>query len=433
MHAPLLARTRELIAGCPCESGCPSCVGPEGNTGPHAKTGGARASSTRSTRRGGRLTWTSRRGCGRSSGGNPGSRPGRRSASSPTSPTAAATRRRSDLGRVSATARRTLSPRPRSARASSSTGATRPIAGTERSASATAIARMAMRSASSIRRCGRCAAGAAGSEAGGSARRFPRTVFIDLETTGLSGGAGTLAFLVGCGYFDLGAFQVRQFLLTSHAGERALLAAVADFFAGCDLIVTYNGKTFDVPVMETRWVFHRHADARWADVPHFDMLHPARRLWRSRARVRRRNRGGRLPPVNARADAVRRHAGRRRSRLRNPGALLQLPAQRRSASARAGARAQPPRSRVAGGRDGARACGWRATGTTPAATRPKRWRSAASTNGPVRSTGRNVATGGGRFGDRGGEGRGALQAWPAAAARAPVRRGGGGMAGDLSS
>jgi uncharacterized protein len=58
----------------------------------------------------------------------------------------------------------------------------------------------------------------------------PRTVFIDLETTGLSGGAGTVAFLVGCGYFDLGAFQVRQFLLTSHAGERALLAAVAEFF-----------------------------------------------------------------------------------------------------------------------------------------------------------------------------------------------------------
>ncbi len=112
-------------------------------------------------------------------------------------------------------------------------------------------------------------------------RRFPRTVFIDLETTGLSGGAGTLAFLVGCGYFDLGAFQVRQFLLTSHAGERALLSAVADFFAGCDLIVTYNGKTFDVPVMETRWMFHR-LRMPLGDVPHFDMLHPARRLWRSR-------------------------------------------------------------------------------------------------------------------------------------------------------
>jgi uncharacterized protein YprB with RNaseH-like and TPR domain len=106
-----------------------------------------------------------------------------------------------------------------------------------------------------------------------------RTVFIDLETTGLSGGAGTMAFLVGCGYFDLGAFQVRQFLLLSHAGERALLAAVAEFFEGADLIVTYNGKTFDVPVMETRWMFHR-MEMPLGGVPHFDMLHPARRLWK---------------------------------------------------------------------------------------------------------------------------------------------------------
>src|SRR4051812_23689036 len=113
-------------------------------------------------------------------------------------------------------------------------------------------------------------------------RTLNRTVFIDLETTGLSGGAGTLAFLVGCGYFDLGAFQVRQFLLTSHAAERALLTAVAEFFDGADLIVTYNGKTFDVPVMETRWMFHR-LRMPLSDVAHFDMLHPARRLWRSRA------------------------------------------------------------------------------------------------------------------------------------------------------
>jgi uncharacterized protein YprB with RNaseH-like and TPR domain len=107
-----------------------------------------------------------------------------------------------------------------------------------------------------------------------------RTVFIDLETTGLSGGAGTVAFLVGCGFFDLGAFQVRQFLLTSHAAERALLSAVAQFFEGADLIVTFNGKSFDVPVMETRWQFHR-IDMPLEGVTHFDMLHPARRLWKA--------------------------------------------------------------------------------------------------------------------------------------------------------
>jgi hypothetical protein len=110
----------------------------------------------------------------------------------------------------------------------------------------------------------------------------PRTVFIDLETTGLSGGAGTVAFLVGCAYFDAGALQVRQFLLSSFNAERALLCAAAELFDAADLIVTYNGKTFDVPVMETRWAFHR-LPAPLDEVPHFDMLHPARRLWRSRS------------------------------------------------------------------------------------------------------------------------------------------------------
>src|SRR5687768_4581665 len=121
--------------------------------------------------------------------------------------------------------------------------------------------------------------------AGGDDGALRKTVFVDLETTGLSGGAGMLAFLVGCGYFDLGAFQVRQFLLTSHAAERALLAAVAEFFADADLFVTYNGKTFDIPVMETRWLFHRMempGIGGASGVPHFDMLHPARRLWKQR-------------------------------------------------------------------------------------------------------------------------------------------------------
>jgi uncharacterized protein YprB with RNaseH-like and TPR domain len=121
----------------------------------------------------------------------------------------------------------------------------------------------------------------AASGSGSLDARMPRTVFVDLETTGLSGGAGTVAFLVGCGFFDLGAFQVRQFLLTSFAGERALLAAVSEFFDDADLIVTYNGKTFDFPVMETRWLFHR-MQKPLEGVAHFDMLHPARRLWKAR-------------------------------------------------------------------------------------------------------------------------------------------------------
>jgi uncharacterized protein YprB with RNaseH-like and TPR domain len=122
-------------------------------------------------------------------------------------------------------------------------------------------------------------------------RAAARTVFIDLETTGLSGGAGTVAFLVGCGFFDLGAFQVRQFLLTSYRAERALLAAVSEFFGDADLVVSYNGKTFDVPVMETRWLFHR-MELPLEGVPHFDTLHAARRLWKARAEAEAARDGG---------------------------------------------------------------------------------------------------------------------------------------------
>ncbi|HET7619683.1 MAG TPA: ribonuclease H-like domain-containing protein [Vicinamibacterales bacterium] len=111
-----------------------------------------------------------------------------------------------------------------------------------------------------------------------------RILFVDLETTGLSGGAGTVAFLVGCAWFDMGALQVRQFLLTSYAAERALLCAAAECLDEAALLVTYNGKTFDVPVMETRWMFHR-MEMPLEGVRHFDMLHVARRLWRERARA----------------------------------------------------------------------------------------------------------------------------------------------------
>ncbi len=108
-----------------------------------------------------------------------------------------------------------------------------------------------------------------------------RVVFFDLETTGLSGGAGTLAFLAGCGWFEGDAFCVRQFFLAGPAGERAMLDALARLFEAASLLVTFNGRTFDVPLMETRWAFHR-SPAATDDMPHFDMLPSARRLWSRR-------------------------------------------------------------------------------------------------------------------------------------------------------
>lgn len=104
-------------------------------------------------------------------------------------------------------------------------------------------------------------------------------VYLDLETTGLSGGAGTCAFLVGLGRFDEdGGFVTRQYLLTVHAGERALLEAVAIDLAGAGAIVSFNGKSFDAPVLETRYLFHR---LEWpmARLHHLDALHCARRFW----------------------------------------------------------------------------------------------------------------------------------------------------------
>jgi uncharacterized protein YprB with RNaseH-like and TPR domain len=104
-------------------------------------------------------------------------------------------------------------------------------------------------------------------------------VFLDLETTGLAGGAGTFAFLVGCAWFEGDRFRVQQFLMAGHALERAQLAAVRARLMEVGILVTYNGRSFDVPVLETRYLYHRDTPPL-GDSPHLDMLHVARRLWR---------------------------------------------------------------------------------------------------------------------------------------------------------
>lgn len=113
--------------------------------------------------------------------------------------------------------------------------------------------------------------------AGASAR--PPFVFFDLETTGLSGGAGTLAFLVGCGSFTAeGGFAVRQFLLATPADEQALLAQVHGALTAAGTIVSFNGKSFDAPLLESRFAYHRLARTI-AEQPHLDALHPVRQFW----------------------------------------------------------------------------------------------------------------------------------------------------------
>src|SRR5262249_38066148 len=104
-------------------------------------------------------------------------------------------------------------------------------------------------------------------------------LFFDLETTGLNGGAGTHVFLIGYGRFESdGGFATTQFLLTRAEGERILLGRVASLLEHAGSIVSFNGKSFDAPLLETRYLFHR---LPWSagDIPHVDVLHPARRFW----------------------------------------------------------------------------------------------------------------------------------------------------------
>ncbi len=118
----------------------------------------------------------------------------------------------------------------------------------------------------------------AGSLMGGPAPS-PPFLFFDLETTGLSGGAGTYAFLIGCGWCEIdGSFRTRQYLLAEHGGERPMLLAFANDLSQSGTLVSFNGKSFDAPLVETRCLFHR---LEWTgrERPHLDVLHPARRFW----------------------------------------------------------------------------------------------------------------------------------------------------------
>jgi uncharacterized protein len=106
-------------------------------------------------------------------------------------------------------------------------------------------------------------------------------LFLDTETTGLTGGTGTYAFLVGIAWWDAGGLEVEQFFMREHSEEHSLLVALAERLAERPVLVTFNGKSFDWPLLETRYRMTR---AISPPVPraHLDFLHPARNLWRLR-------------------------------------------------------------------------------------------------------------------------------------------------------
>ncbi len=115
----------------------------------------------------------------------------------------------------------------------------------------------------------------------------PHLVYLDTETTGLAGGAGTFAFLVGLGYWrrEEGAkqFVVEQFFMRDYDEETALLGALDERFReeAFSAVVTYNGRRFDVPLLVSRYIANRQRD-RIARLPQIDLLYPVRQLWKLR-------------------------------------------------------------------------------------------------------------------------------------------------------
>lgn len=107
-----------------------------------------------------------------------------------------------------------------------------------------------------------------------------RAVYLDTETTGL-GGMGTYLFLIGLGFFRDHTFVVRQYFMRDYPDEPAILEAVYRDISGFDAIVSFNGRTFDWPLLEGRLLMHR-LRPPLGGAPHLDLLHPARRLWRER-------------------------------------------------------------------------------------------------------------------------------------------------------
>jgi uncharacterized protein YprB with RNaseH-like and TPR domain len=106
-------------------------------------------------------------------------------------------------------------------------------------------------------------------------------LFLDTETTGLAGGSGTYAVLVGIAWWEGGGLEIEQFFMREYSEERSLLFALAERLAERRVLVTFNGKSFDWPLLETRYRMNRKIPPPLPRA-HLDFLHPARKLWRLR-------------------------------------------------------------------------------------------------------------------------------------------------------
>ncbi len=110
--------------------------------------------------------------------------------------------------------------------------------------------------------------------------KYEKVAVIDTETTGLAGGTGTYPFIIGIGFWAEEKFVVRQYILRDFSEEPSQLSAFASDLAGTTSILTYNGKTFDIPILRTRFRINR-LEVPFEDHIHFDFVHPCRRLFRT--------------------------------------------------------------------------------------------------------------------------------------------------------
>ena len=175
---------------------------------------------------------------------------------------------------------------------------------------------------------------------------FRRVLYLDTETTGLAGGTGTVPFLVGLAWFEERSLRVHQLFLRRLGEEAPMLRVLAERMAESSCLVTFNGKSFDWPLLRTRFVLNRVPVP--AELPHLDLLHCARRVFKHR---------GSGDPAGAAGGADPRAPPRRRhGRGADPGPVFPLPSrwEQRGAHARAGAqRERSPAPGGAAGRAGA--------------------------------------------------------------------------------
>jgi uncharacterized protein YprB with RNaseH-like and TPR domain len=114
-----------------------------------------------------------------------------------------------------------------------------------------------------------------------NASQLAHICFLDTETTSLAGGVGTFAFMVGVGCLNADGFYLRQYFLRDPSEEQAMLASLSEFMTPFSYVCSFNGKSFDLPLLAGRYTLNSITNP-FVGLPHLDLLHLARKIWRFR-------------------------------------------------------------------------------------------------------------------------------------------------------